>query len=294
MPVSIGIPFYNAERFLASAIRSVFAQSISEWELLLVDDGSTDSSLDIAQSVRDPRVRVMSDGRNMKLAYRLNQISAESSHEYVARMDADDLMAPMRLEKQRAVLDSNPEIQLVSAGICSITDDGEPIGVRCGTGNPQVTGRHLLLGRCGIAHAAIVGRKSWLIRNPYDVSLSLAQDYELWLRTFSRRDLNVHVVNEPLYYYRETGNVQARKLLKAYKQQRALMREYGCAVSSGLSKFEAICQSLAKTAVAGCLAAAKRTDLLLARRNQRLDQADAERIRLDIERINRTPVPGLD
>jgi glycosyltransferase involved in cell wall biosynthesis len=76
MPVSIGISFYNCERFLPDAIRSVFAQTYQDWELILVDDGSTDRSLEIARSVNDPRVRVISDG--------LNQLISESSYDFIA------------------------------------------------------------------------------------------------------------------------------------------------------------------------------------------------------------------
>jgi len=64
MSITIGMPFYNAEKYLADAIRSVFAQTYQDWELILMDDGSTDQSLEIAKSVDDPRVRVFSDGKN--------------------------------------------------------------------------------------------------------------------------------------------------------------------------------------------------------------------------------------
>ena len=73
--VTIGIPFYNARRTLADSVRSVFAQTHADWELLLVDDGSTDGSLDIARSITEARVRSVSDGVHRGLVYRLNQIA---------------------------------------------------------------------------------------------------------------------------------------------------------------------------------------------------------------------------
>src|SRR5690554_4188978 len=91
--VSIGIPFFNAEAYLLDAIKSVFAQTHQNWELILLDDGSTDRSLEIARSIDDPRVRVYSDGQNKHLAARLNEIARLARYEYLARMDADDLMA---------------------------------------------------------------------------------------------------------------------------------------------------------------------------------------------------------
>ena len=97
--ISIGIPFYNAEKYLKFAIQSVIAQSYQNWELILVDDGSSDNSLEIAQdfALKDARIRVICDGKNRKLPYRLNQLILESKGDFIARMDADDIMHPDRL-----------------------------------------------------------------------------------------------------------------------------------------------------------------------------------------------------
>src|SRR4051812_7590490 len=94
---SIGIPFMNNERELALAIRSVFAQTFEDWELLLCDDGSTDGSLELARSIEDPRVRVLTDGANRGLPARLNELARASTADIVVRMDADDVMLPTRL-----------------------------------------------------------------------------------------------------------------------------------------------------------------------------------------------------
>src|SRR3954468_15780628 len=103
--VTIGLPFVNSGETLPNAIRSVFAQTYDDWELILCDDGSTDISLEIARSVRDARVRVLSDGKNVGLPCRLNQIAAVARGEMLARMDADDLMHPNRIAAQVALLD---------------------------------------------------------------------------------------------------------------------------------------------------------------------------------------------
>lgn len=120
MYISIGIPFFNAEKYLEDAIKSVLAQTFQNWELILVDDGSTDRSLEIARSFVDPRIRIISDGSNRRLPYRLNQIINEAKYDIIARMDADDLMAVDRLEKQMKVLNENPEIDLVVTSLYSI------------------------------------------------------------------------------------------------------------------------------------------------------------------------------
>jgi len=130
MYISIGIPFFNAEKFLEDAIKSVLVQTFQDWELILVDDGSTDRSLEIARSFVDSRIRIISDGYNRRLPYRLNQIISEAKYDIIARMDADDLMAVDRLEKQIKVLTKNPEIDLVVTSLYSIGNKNEILGKR--------------------------------------------------------------------------------------------------------------------------------------------------------------------
>ena len=98
--VTIGLPFYNDRLTLELAIKSIFAQTYKNWELILVDDGSTDGSLNIAKKITDKRVRIISDEKNKGLIFRLNQIASLAKGKYLARMDADDLMQPTRIEKQ--------------------------------------------------------------------------------------------------------------------------------------------------------------------------------------------------
>ena len=117
--ITVGIPIYNAEEYLDNAIKSVLAQSYPHWELILVNDGSTDGSVDIAKKYLgiDSRIRLIDDGLNKKLPARLNQIIKEAKYEYIARMDADDLMAVDRLQKQIELLVNNPTIDLVTTGM---------------------------------------------------------------------------------------------------------------------------------------------------------------------------------
>src|SRR5690606_10265590 len=130
--ISIGIPFYNAEKYLAFAIQSIIVQSYANWELILVDDGSSDNSLKIAQEFarKDIRIRVICDGENKKLPCRLNQIIQQSKGEFIARMDADDIMHPNRLEKQIKFLNENPNIDLVSGSLVSIDSHNNVMGTR--------------------------------------------------------------------------------------------------------------------------------------------------------------------
>ena len=204
-PVTVGIPFFNAEATLLDAVRSVFAQTHRHWELILLDDGSTDRSLDIARSIDDPRVRVYSDGRNKRLGARLNEIARLARFSVVARMDADDLMSRDRIARQLRVLASEAELDLVSAGVVSMSDAYEPLGMRCVAQDHRISTKAVLAGGSGIVHAAVLGRRDWFLRNSYDESVKVNEDGNLWIRAYAKRDLKIKVLPEPLYTTAKTA-----------------------------------------------------------------------------------------
>ena len=126
MLVCIGLSFYNAEKYLDIAIGSILNQTYTNWKLFLLDDGSTDGSLEIALSyATDRRIRVISDGENKGLIYRLNQLVSMCDTKYFARMDADDISTPDRFEKQMAYLQIHPEIDVVGGAIEEIDENSE-------------------------------------------------------------------------------------------------------------------------------------------------------------------------
>ncbi len=215
MYISIGIPFFNAEKYLEDAIKSVLAQTFQNWELILVDDGSTDRSLEIAQSFVDPRIR----------PYRLNQIINEAKYGLIARMDADDLMAVDRLEKQVKVLNENPEIDLVVTSLYSIGNKNEILGKRIFS-NHQMQPKEILQGLTNLLHPSLLARKAWCQRNPYQIDNCLAEDYELWLSAAIKNDFNYLVMQEPLYFYREVENVKKEKMVRGYNTQIKVIKKY--------------------------------------------------------------------
>jgi glycosyltransferase involved in cell wall biosynthesis len=224
--ITIGIPFFNAEEYLEDAIRSVFLQTHTHWELILIDDGSTDKSLEIANSIDDPRVRVISDGQNKKLAFRLNQIVQEAKYDLIARMDADDLIPSYRLERQVQYLHKNTDKDFVSTGVCSINNSGEIAGYRFVEQSSDIDAEKLFSNQHNIVHASILVKKTWYERNPYDETMSRAQDFELWLRAFSKNDLKVGIIPDIGYFYREELNLTKEKLVKAYDISETLLKEY--------------------------------------------------------------------
>ena len=219
--VSIGIPFLNPGPYLDLAVRSVFAQTYLNWELILVDDGSTDGSYERAVAIQDPRVRVLRDGQNKGLPARLNEIVRLAKGELVARMDADDAMHPLRLEKQVGFLQANPELDGVTTGAYLIDAEDRPIALLPG----RQPSAQEVLARGGFLHPSLLARKSWFEAHPYSLDYPRAEDRELFVRTFKTSRL--HVLSEPLYFYRWFGVPRGKTLRIGYRSERKVMWKYG-------------------------------------------------------------------
>lgn len=219
--VTIGLPFYNAEKYLALTIESVLQQTYTDWELLLLDDGSTDNSLSIAQSYaqKDSRIKVISDGKNKNLATRLNELPSLAQGLYLARMDADDIMHPARIERQLAVLETHPEIDVLGTNAYIINDENAVIGTRY-----PLTPENTLTRVKSFIHPTIIAKKQWFLENPYDTKALRMEDAELWYRTF----LKYHFVrlNEPLLFYREVGNNYYKKYFLAQQSKAYIFSKY--------------------------------------------------------------------
>src|SRR5271165_1083579 len=154
--ITIGLPFHNAEDTLLAAIGSIFAQSFQDWELILMDDGSSDGSARIARSIDDSRVRVITCQQNRGLAAVLNEIADAASGQYLARMDADDLMHPSRLERQLRILERGPEVDIVATAAYIIDGRDQPIGIRAQSPLPMTIGS--LLRNNLVLHPTVTGR----------------------------------------------------------------------------------------------------------------------------------------
>lgn len=219
--VTIGLPFYNAEKYLALAIESVLQQTYTDWELLLLDDGSTDNSLSIAQSYaqKDSRIKVISDGKNKNLAARLNELPSLAQGLYLARMDADDIMHPARIERQLAVLGTHPEIDVLGTNAYIINDENAVIGTRY-----PLTPENTLTRVKSFIHPTIIAKKQWFLANPYDTKALRMEDAELWYCTFSK--YYFVRLNEPLLFYREVGNNYYKKYFLAQQSKAYIFSKY--------------------------------------------------------------------
>ena len=273
--ISIGIPFYNAEKYLEYAICSVLAQTYQDWELILVNDGSTDDSLSIANKYakNDDRIRVISDGENRKLPFRLNQIIKESKYDFIARMDADDLMSNDRLEKQIKVLENNNNIDFVTTACLSIDAHNNLTGV-IPIENYQMEAAEILKGRTNLIHASLLAKKDWYLRNMYNENSLLAEDYHLWLDAAKKDDLKYSVIEEPLYWYRVTENVTIEKMLAGYSTQIDIIENNYHNIIKYSDKNRIISKFKAKRQVVKFLEKLRLLKLLLKLRSKKYQRSD--------------------
>lgn len=180
--VTVAIPAYNRERYLADAIESVLAQTFTDFELLIVDDGSSDRSVEIARSYRDPRVRIVRHDRNKGVAAARNTAVAEAAGAYFAFLDSDDVAYPDRLARQVAFLDRHPDHAAVGAWIDWMDEHGRRTRrvKRKPVSWDEIAAQRLF--RAGLENTVSMARTAILRRYGHDERYSLGSDFDLWAR----------------------------------------------------------------------------------------------------------------
>lgn len=179
--VSVVMPAYNAEKYIQEAIDSILNQTFTDFEFIIIDDGSTDRTVDIIKSYTDPRIRFYQNEQNMGVASTLNRGLDLSTGEYIARMDSDDISLPERFDKQVAYMDTNPGVAVVGAGIQLF---GAKHGKRLFSPDYERLKVDLLFGCC-FAHPAVMMRSACFGNEKvqYDENFNKMEDFDLWVRT---------------------------------------------------------------------------------------------------------------
>lgn len=221
--VSVAISIFNNEAVLGDAIASILNQSFADWELILIDGGSSDRSPDVAREFADERIKIVAEGRYKSFVECLNQSVSLASGKYYARMDSDDVMHPERLEVQARFLEEHPDVHVVDTGMYSMNQEGELTGERTLAAPSEWTLKAILAGRA-LNHATAMGRIEWFRAHPYDPSFVRAEDLELWCRTAGRSVFAR--IARPLYYVRE-GKVSIPNYRKSQATSRRIFRQYG-------------------------------------------------------------------
>lgn len=197
------MPVYNCGAYLREAIDSVLSQTYSNFELLVLNDGSTDNSREIILSYKDKRIRYIENETNLKLIATLNKGIDLTEGAYITRMDADDTMPPERYEIQMKYMLKHPDVDMCSVWAHVTDENGQRIGELKGIDTSELINVSLFFTN-PINHPGILCKSKVLKDNKYKNFLH-AEDMELWV---SLRDKHYVMVNLPryLYSYRWYGN----------------------------------------------------------------------------------------
>jgi glycosyltransferase involved in cell wall biosynthesis len=181
--ISVAMPVFNSVKTTYAAVCSVLLQTYANWELILIDDGSTDGTLEICKGFVDKRIRLFADGKREGHGPRLNQAIDISMGKYIARMDHDDICFPQRFERQVEFLENNPEVDLLGTGALMFTDDGSVKGL-LPVRQTHIDICHRPWSGFYLPHPTWMGKVEWFKKYRYDHNYLRAEDQELLLRSY--------------------------------------------------------------------------------------------------------------
>lgn len=200
--VSVIMPVYNAAPYLREAIDSILNQTFTDFELLAIDDGSTDNSRNIISEYTDSRIRLIVNDKNLKIVKTLNKGIALSRGKYIARMDSDDISVLDRLEKQVKYMELHPDVDICGSNFRVFGTFGEELACYP---SDDVSIRKAMIKSCSFCHPSVIMRKASLVRYnlKYDEQFLYAEDYDLWSKGILY--LKYHNIDEVLLNYRKSG-----------------------------------------------------------------------------------------
>lgn len=210
--ITVAMPVFNAGKFLKPALLSIINQTYTNWELILIDDGSTDDCLKDLPELFDSRIKLIRDGENKGITIRLNEAIDLANGEFFARMDSDDISHPQRFELQLNKLQDQPELDLLSTRAVIINKQNMIIGnFPFKETHEEICARPWL--GFYMAHPSWMGKLDWFKKNRYkEPSLYFCEDQELLLRSFSTSRFST--LNQVLLKYRVSDTLNIKKLFK--------------------------------------------------------------------------------
>lgn len=229
--VTVLMSVYNGRPYLEEAIESILGQTYTDFEFLIIDDASTDGSRDILEtwSRRDDRVRLILHEENQGLGVALEEGVEQAKAPLVARMDADDVSMPTRLERQVEYFQSNPETDVLGTFAIDVDEQGNHIKPRRFPVSHEEIIRYIWT--CPVLHPTVMMRAASIRKvGNYDSSLRKRQDYELWFRC-AEQGLTFANIPEPLLKYRFTQDYYKRNDLSVVWDQ-AKIGWRGCQITN--------------------------------------------------------------
>lgn len=212
--ISVIMGFHNSGEYLKTSIESILNQTYSNFELILIDDCSTDNSYFVAKlyESKDKRVRLLQNSKNMGLTATLNRGINAASGEFIARMDDDDISVETRFEKQLNFILSN-NIDVVGSNCINIDSFGNKTGCRKYPEKDKDIKKVLPIYNPICHPSVMIKKKTVFDTGLYNEKFKTTQDYELWFR-MTAFNATFHNIQEPLLLYRESRSVNKRKTFK--------------------------------------------------------------------------------
>jgi glycosyltransferase involved in cell wall biosynthesis len=288
--VTIGLPVTCDEETFKTCIRSIFAQSLSSWELLIVFDGVNEEVHRLATQIDDSRVKVIYDKQSKGLPERLNQISSLASGRYLARMDDDDLMLQKRLEIQLKYLNENPEVDVLGTSSFLVDQNLYVLGRYR---EPEIPNDYKGYFSSGIlCHPSVVMKREWALTHPYDKQWIRTEDKELWLRSFP--DSILRKISDCTMLIRVPRNLSIKKFHLTQTYDRRLVSIYATTSKLQLFRVQYILKTYAKQAVFTITNFMGIEFLIYRKKYIRTTQNEIDSIRREINEVLSTKVPGWD
>lgn len=203
LKVTVLMSVYNGEKYLKEAVDSILSQTFTDFEFLIIDDASTDKTPEILHSYGDQRIRIVTNEENLGLTKSLNKGLALARGEYIARMDADDISYPQRIDMQVRYLEESRDVGLVGSSFEIIDEFGNIVSTNVYENyTSEKIYYNLIFYNC-IAHSSVMYRRDLVINiGGYNERLTRTQDYDLWNKISKRS--RIEVIDEVLLKWRDS------------------------------------------------------------------------------------------
>ena len=226
--VSVIMPTYNRARYIVEAIKSVQSQTLRDWELIVVDDGSTDGTDGIMQELAkaDLRIRYVKQGVNLGIAKTRNHGVSLARAGYIAMLDSDDIWTTAdKLTKQVSFFEQNKKLGIVGTNAFFINEDGKPIGKRTRFPSDDIDIRKVELYRNILMQSGLVIRKSAILQaGGYDPQFSIFDDHDLWLKIGKNYEFMILPSLDLTYRIHKGGITMAKRLKTAQEGMKILFK----------------------------------------------------------------------
>lgn len=232
--ISVVIPVYNAAAYLAEAIQSILDQTFTDFEMIIIDDASTDDSYAIAQTFTDPRIRMLRNEQNRGIVYTRNRGLAEIKGQFYAPFDADDVAMPHKLAKQIAFLQQHPTFGMVGCWAQHIDSHGHLLAEKWKLNASPEAILPILLFRNYFVQSALLIRREAIPAEGYETGFDIGEDYLMWIAIAEK--YQVWNLPEYLLTYRRHGQSTTSKDPEAlsnydHKIQRYIFNYFGVPIT---------------------------------------------------------------